>query len=109
MGIVFNATLPDFGKFAKNAAGGAAVAGSLAAESAAKAVNLNVDADSLLARTTGNVANPNAELLFKGPDLRNFTFAYTLVARNADEGANIRRIIKFFKWGLAPKNKMMLY
>jgi hypothetical protein len=104
-GDSFNATLPDFGKFAKSAAGGAAVAGSLAAESAAKAVNLNVDADSLLARTTGNVANPNAELLFKGPDLRNFTFAYTLVARNADEGANIRRIIKFFKWGMAPKNQ----
>ena len=91
--------------FVKNIPGGGAVLGSIVAAETASKAGLNLDADSLLARTTGNVANPNAELLFKGPDLRNFTFAYTLVARNADEGANIRRIIKFFKWGLAPKKQ----
>lgn len=63
----------------------------------------NISPDQLLARTTGNIINPNAELLFKGPTLRQFSFSYIMVARNKLEGANIRRIIKFFKDGLAPK------
>jgi hypothetical protein len=45
--------------------------------------NINIDADQLLARTTGNIINPNAELLFSGVTLRKFGFSYKLVARSA--------------------------
>lgn len=93
------------GNLKQNAPGGAAVGGAMVASGlAAKAgLGINLSADQLLARSSGNITNPNAELLFTGPTLRNFSFSYTMVARNEKEGANIRRIIKFFKDGLAPK------
>ena len=87
----------------ENVAGGAAVGGAMAGAKAVSLLGSNVSPDELLARTTGNIANPNAELLFKGPDLRQFTFSFLLLARSKDEGANIRRIIKFLKDGVAPK------
>lgn len=87
----------------ENVAGGAAIGGAMAGATLASALGNNISADELLARTTGNIANPNAELLFRGPDLRQFTFSFLMVARNKDEGANIRRIIKFLKDGVVPK------
>ena len=56
----------------------------------------------LLTRTTGNVMNPNMELLFGGPNLRNFSFQFKLSPRNEDEAKTIIRIIRFFKQGMAP-------
>lgn len=91
------------GNLGENVAGGAAVGGAMAGATLASALGNNISADELLARTTGNIANPNAELLFRGPDLRQFTFSFLMVARNKDEGANIRRIIKFLKDGVVPK------
>ena len=40
---------------------------------------------SLLARTTGQVMNPNLELLFKNPTLRPFSFAFKLTPRSKEE------------------------
>ena len=56
----------------------------------------------LLTRTTGAIINPNMELLFKGPQLRPFTFTFKLSARSQDEAKNIIKIIRFFKQGMAP-------
>ena len=56
----------------------------------------------LLSRTTGQVFNPNMELLFKGPSLRDFTFNYKLAPRNEQEGKTVLQIIRFFKQGMAP-------
>ena len=56
----------------------------------------------LLTRTTGAVINPNTELLFKGPSLRQFSFAFKLSARSQDEAEEIKKIIRFFKQGSAP-------
>jgi hypothetical protein len=39
----------------------------------------------LLTRSTGAIVNPNLELLFKGPTLRPFSFAFKLSARSDDE------------------------
>ena len=58
--------------------------------------------DGLLQRTTGNVFNPNMELLFKGPALRPFSFKFKLTPRSADESKEVIRIIRFFKQGMAP-------
>lgn len=57
----------------------------------------------LLSRTTGAVLNPNLELLFRGPQLRPFSFSFTLSAREKDEGEQIRNIIRFFKQGMSVK------
>ena len=55
------------------------------------------NANNLLTRTTGAIMNPNMELLFNGPDTRNFTFSFILAPRNQQEGKDIIRIIRFFK------------
>ena len=68
-----------------------------------KAAGVNVSAESILARGAGIVPNPNMELLFRSPLLRNFGLAYRLTARSKDEAAVIRRIIRFFKQGMSPR------
>ena len=63
----------------------------------------NFDTDVFLARTGGRVLNPNAEMLFQGPVIRDFSFEFQMIARSKKEGEEIRRIIRFFKTGMAPK------
>jgi hypothetical protein len=72
----------------------------------AQALNIfgaNVTLDQLLARNSGQVFNPNMELLFNGPSLRNFNFSFKMTPRSADESEEIKTIIRFFKRGMAPK------
>lgn len=57
----------------------------------------------LLTRVTGAIVNPNMELLFNGPQLRNFSFSFTLSARDPKEAKIIRNIIRFFKQGMSVK------
>jgi len=54
-------------------------------------------------RLTGSIANPNLELFFKAPTLRNFTFTFKLTPRESAEAAMIKRIIKFFKKSMNPR------
>ena len=63
----------------------------------------DIDVDTFLARTGGRVLNPNAEMLFQGPVIRDFSFEYTMIARSEKEGREIRKIIRFLKLGMAPK------
>ena len=58
--------------------------------------------DGLLQRTTGNIFNPNMELLFKAPALRPFSFKFKLTPRSAEESKEVIKIIRFFKQGMAP-------
>tara|TARA_B100001996_G_scaffold225449_1_gene173614 strand:- start:31 stop:1419 length:1389 start_codon:yes stop_codon:yes gene_type:complete len=60
------------------------------------------DNKALMQRTSGQVINPNMELLFGGPALRDFSFAFNFTARNAPEAKTILKIIRFFKQGMAP-------
>ena len=72
------------------------------AEKIGRLTGIDLSADEFLARSTGSILNPNAELLFQGPVLRDFAFKFLMIARNEDEGKIIRKIIKFFKIGAAP-------
>ena len=72
-------------------------------ESAVRATGQTITQDELLARATGKVLNPNAELLFQGPVLRDFNFDFLMIARSRQEGREIRNIIKWFKLGMAPQ------
>ena len=60
------------------------------------------DAGKLMSRSTGQVMNPNMELLFNGPSLRNFSFTFLLAPRSKDEAKNVIKIIRFFKQGMLP-------
>ena len=73
---------------------------------AAQAISIfggNVSLDQLLAREGGQIFNPNMELLFNGPSLRNFNFTFKMTPRSADEAQEVKQIIRFFKRGMAPK------
>tara|TARA_R100000734_G_C3302731_1_gene93280 strand:- start:695 stop:1264 length:570 start_codon:yes stop_codon:yes gene_type:complete len=92
-----------FADFAE--AGG--VAQGLAVQTIGKGVanflGADISTDELLARTSGRVLNPNAEMLFQGPVIRDFSFSFLMVARSQKEGDEIRRIIRMLKVGMAPK------
>ena len=56
----------------------------------------------LLTRETGNIMNPNMELLFKKPTLRPFTFSFRLSPRDRKEALTVINIIRAFKQSMAP-------
>ena len=85
--------------------GAATLGGAIVASQAVRSVGITVSPDELLARATGKIGNPNAELLFQGPILRDFGFSFLMIARSQAEGKQIRKIIKWFKEGAAPKYK----
>ena len=68
---------------------------------AAKAAQISPN--ELLSRAGGAVANPNLELLFNGPGLRAFDFTFQMSPRDANEAAEVRSIINFFKQGMSVK------
>ena len=56
----------------------------------------------LLSRTTGKVINPYLELLFEGPQLRDFSFAFEMNPRSQMENQECKRIINAFKYHMSP-------
>ena len=73
---------------------------------AAEAVNIfgaNVTVNQLLARGNGEILNPNMELLFGGPTLRNFRFQFKFTPRNQKESEQVKLIIRAFKRNMAPQ------
>ena len=67
---------------------------------AAKAVNIlggNTSLDGVLARSSGQIINPNMELLFNGVTLRSFSFSFDLAPRDERESDTIKRMLRIFK------------
>lgn len=73
---------------------------------ASQAANLipgtNTSFSGVLARSTGQVINPNTELLFNGVKLRSFNFSFDFAPRNATEAEQVRQIVRTFKKNMAP-------
>ena len=97
----------EFGNAFKQGSG--ALYNQIIAKTAGMLLGTELNADTLLARKGGVVLNPNAEMLFQGPVLRDFSFKYRMVARSQKEGIAIRSIIKFLKSGMAPKFRSSTY
>tara|TARA_B100000945_G_scaffold97434_1_gene76222 strand:+ start:331 stop:1524 length:1194 start_codon:yes stop_codon:yes gene_type:complete len=75
---------------------------------AASALSLfgsQITANQLFQRANGELINPHMELLFGGPTLRNFRFAFRLAPRNEREAEQVRLIIRAFKRNMAPKSQ----
>lgn len=70
---------------------------------ATKGAGMEISPETILARGYGVVPNSNLELLFNGPTLRGFTFGYRMTPRSEKEAKNVRRIIRFFKQGMAAR------
>ena len=76
-----------------------------ATSAALGALGGNVSAAQLLARETGQIFNPNMELLFNGPSLRSFNFSFKMTPRSPAEAQECKNIIRSFKSNMAPKTK----
>ena len=63
----------------------------------------NVTVNQLLARQSGQIFNPNMELLFNSPTLRNFRFSFKMTPRSPEEAEQCKLIIRSFKMNMAPK------
>ena len=70
---------------------------------AVQAVGGNVTPSSIVARATGQIFNPNLELLFSGVNLRSFPFQFHFFPRDADEGKEVLKIIRCLKYHAAPQ------
>lgn len=58
------------------------------------AVNSN---NNLFTRLSGGIINPNVELLFQAPTLRDFPFTFAMSPRDEDEATQAKSIIRAFK------------
>ena len=86
--------------------GGEQVRGFITRFLASKAVGIagiNITPNQILARSEGQIMNPNMELLFNGPSLRSFRFQFKLTPRGETEADEIKKIIRTFKEHMAPK------
>ena len=70
---------------------------------AVQALGGNVTPSSIVTRATGQVFNPNLELLFSGVNLRAFPFEFEFFPRDADESKKVLEIIRCFKYYAAPQ------
>ena len=70
---------------------------------AVQAVGGNVTPSSIVARATGQIFNPNLELLFSGVKLRSFPFKFEFFPRDADEGQEVLKIIRCLKYYATPQ------
>jgi len=69
----------------------------------AKKIVENIAGVDPLKRTLGAVINTNAELLFNGPNLRQFSFTYKFSPRSDGEAKEVRNIIRTLKQGMSAK------
>ena len=86
-----------------NTAGTQDIFKSAVSGAAVQAVGGNVTPSSIVARATGQIFNPNLELLFSGVNLRAFPFEFEFFPRDADESKKVLEIIRCFKYYAAPQ------
>jgi len=63
----------------------------------------NVTTNQLLSRESGEILNPNMELLFNDVTVRNFRFSFKFTPRNPKEAQQVKLIIRAFKRNMAPQ------
>ena len=73
------------------------------AAKAVGALGFNVDAKGVISRATGQVLNPNMELLFNNVTLRSFNFEFDLAPRDKDESKTIKDMLRLFKKSMSAK------
>ncbi len=98
----FNATLQAGNDAFKDPSTQTTIATALSG-TAIGALGGNVNVNQLISRSTGQVLNPNLELLFQGVGIRNFPFQFQFFPRNPHEGLTVMNIIRKLKTEMAPR------
>lgn len=97
--------LNQVGKDLQTASGNANIKDALVAAISGQAIGAlggNVSGNQIISRATGQVLNPNLELLFNGVNLRVFPFTFEFFPRNRNEAVEVRNIIKALKYSMLP-------
>ena len=68
----------------------------------------NVSADQLIARASGQILNPNLELLFNGVGLRVFPFSFQFFPRSKEEADEVMKIVPKLMKDLSYSNLMQV-
>jgi len=63
----------------------------------------NIEFNDVSGSTRGIVINPNAELLYDSPEMREIGMIFKLVPRNSDEATTINNIVKRFRSASMPR------
>ena len=68
-----------------------------------KANFASLTVNDIFASTTGQILNPNTEVLYKGPMMRNFSLNFKMAPKNDREATEIKNIIHVFKAATLPR------
>lgn len=63
----------------------------------------NLTQNDILGGTSGVILNPNTEVLFGGPSIRNIGFKFKMMARSEKEAIRMLRICRRFQYHAAPR------
>jgi len=94
--------IDSFGKLSVNDQGSGQALTAFLSKLALSKLNINVDTNQFVARSNGIAINPNLELLFSSPKLRNFTFRFDFAPNDETDARNSRLIMRIFKQGMLP-------
>lgn len=87
-----------------NKAGAIDGTGKKAIIAAISAFGVGANPEAVVSRATGQILNPNLELLFSGVNLRAFSFMFDFAPRSYDEGQMVKQIIRTFKKTMVPSS-----
>lgn len=100
-----NVTNGDAGGLLDNAAAGVSGLSRLPTTFSAALVKMglnvmqtNLTINDILGGTQGVILNPNVELFFGGPQIRNIGFAFKMFAKNSSDALNMMKICNLFKY-----------
>ena len=94
--------IKSFGDLSVNDQGSGQALTAFLSKLALSKLNINVDTNQFVARSNGIAINPNLELLFSRPKLRNFTFRFDFAPNDEVDARNSRLIMRIFKQGMLP-------
>lgn len=63
----------------------------------------DLSVNNILSLTGGKILNPNTELIYDGPQMRNFSLNFKMAPKNQPEASEIKKIITAFKQAILPK------
>lgn len=99
--------LAKLGEAAKVTTENALTKGTAVANAISSALQMSnfgsLSVNDIFSSTTGQILNPNTEVLYKGPQMRKFDLSFKMAPRNSTEAEQIRKILHAFKYATLPK------
>lgn len=103
LGQAISNVADTLGKAGENAISKGTLVSNILSDALQKSNFASLTVNDVFASTTGQILNPNTEVLYKGPMMRNFSLQFKMVPNNNDDAIRIRKIIHTFKYATLPK------